>query len=174
MTTHEDRVTAALPHAAELVCAVTDHDDQAVAAVLHRLDRQQLYALAVVLAAHVPDTAPLGDPRRTLTPERIAHLTLAETARRYGTTIGDICSPSRVREVTEARAVAIAVMRNAGLTSVLIGRLVGRDHSTVLYAATRVGENAKLRRIALAIAHHLALPTGALGDADETHLEVVA
>jgi hypothetical protein len=41
--------------ATDLVCLVRDHGTDATGALLDRLDRQGLYALAVTLAAMVPD-----------------------------------------------------------------------------------------------------------------------
>lgn len=57
--TGEDLIAAAELHAAALVCAVIDDDRQAVADALDRLGRQELYALAVLLAALIPDDQPI-------------------------------------------------------------------------------------------------------------------
>lgn len=52
-------VQPALTRATALVGTVRDEDATAVARILDRLDRQQLYALVVVLAAMVPDDQPV-------------------------------------------------------------------------------------------------------------------
>ena len=162
----DDRASAAIPTAAALVCAVADHDPEEVARVLAEVT--DWHALAVVLAGHVPaDSAILG-PTGPLTHDDIAQVLLEETARRFRITVDQIRSADRRREVTDARAVAMAAMRYAGLTSVFIGRVVDKDHTTVLYAASRVGENARLRRVATDLAAHVGVLPGVLGDADET------
>lgn len=51
----------ALNRATELVVMVRDEGTDATGAFLDRLDRQGLYALAVTLAAMVPDDQPVDD-----------------------------------------------------------------------------------------------------------------
>lgn len=55
----DDLIVGAEPAAAALVCAVNDADQDAVRTVLEQLDRRQLHALAVLLAALVPDDRPI-------------------------------------------------------------------------------------------------------------------
>ena len=145
----DERAIATLPAAAALVCAVADHDPDEVAKVLAGVTDWQ--ALAVVLAGHVPPDSPLGVVA-TLSPEQKANAILRETAIRFGLTTAQIRSQDRHREVVDARACAMAAMRYAGLSTPFIGRQVERDHTTVLHAAGRVGENAHLRAIALSMA----------------------
>lgn len=159
--TPDVRAKAALPAAAALVCAVADHDPDEVARIL--ADVTDWQALVVVLAGHVPtDTALTGSGH--LGPEAVALRILTDTARRFDTTIGKLRSTDRHRHVTDARAVAMAAMRYAGLTSVFTGQQVCRDHTTVLHAATRVGESAHLRQVALDIAQLNADRPAELGD----------
>lgn len=165
----DDRAAAVIPTAAALVCAVADHEPDEVARVLAEVT--DWHALAVVLAGHVPaDSAILG-PAGPLTHDDIAKVLLEETARRFRITVDQIRSTDRRREVVDARAVAMAAMRYAGLTSVFIGHVVRKDHSTVLYAASRVGENARLRRVAVDLAALVGVLPGVLGDANETTTE---
>jgi hypothetical protein len=168
----DERAAAAIPTAAALVCAVADHDPDEVARLLGEVT--DWHALAVVLAGHVPaDSAILG-PTGPLTHDDIAQVLLEETARRFRITVEQIRSTDRRREVVDARAVAMAAMRYAGLSSPYIGKVMDRDHSTVLHAAGRVGETARLRRIAVDIAALTGVLPGVLADAGETRLEVVA
>lgn len=51
----------AMNRAAELVVMVRDEGTDAIGAFLDRCDRQALYALAVTLAAMVPDDQPMDD-----------------------------------------------------------------------------------------------------------------
>lgn len=157
------RAKAALPAAAALVCAVADNDADEVADILAGVTDWQ--ALAVILAGHVPVDTPLTGAGQ-LGPEATALRILAATAHRFDTTVGRLRSTDRHRHVTDARAVAMAAMRYAGLTSVFIGQQLNRDHSTVLYAASRVGESARLREAAIDIAQNAADRDGQLGDED--------
>lgn len=60
-TADELLVARVRPLALRLVGIVRDEGQDAVAGVLHPLDLRELYALAVVLAAMVPDDRPLSD-----------------------------------------------------------------------------------------------------------------
>lgn len=157
----DQRAEAATPHAAALVVAVADYDAETIARVLATVNDWQ--ALAVVLAAMVPRSVGVT-MRADMSTYGVATAILEETARRYRIHPDRICSADRHREVTDARAVAMAAMRYAGLTSVFIGSVVGRDHSTVLYAATRVGENPRMRRVAIEIATSTGPIAEVLGD----------
>lgn len=161
-----DPIEDITPRAAALVCAVADHHAADVATALDGLDTAALHALAILLAAQVPDDHPLAQGRTDPpSPDRIVELVLEDTAARFGISPDVIRSAARHREVVQARQVAMAAMRLAGLTSTFIGKAFARDHSTVLFAASRVGEDARLRRISRAIASPWA--TGLLGDESE-------
>lgn len=157
----DERAVAALPDAAALVCAVADHDANEVARVLAGIT--DWHALAIVLAGHVPANSSLKVVG-TLTPEAKAITILRAAAVQFGTTIAVIRSESRQRVDLDARAVAMAAMRYAGLSSTFIGRQTKRDHSTVLYAAARVGENERLRKVALSLAELVGERPDELGD----------
>lgn len=163
--TPDERAVAALPDAAALVCAVADHDPEEVERVLRGVT--DWHALAVVLAGHVPANSSLKVVG-TLTPEAKALTILRAAAVQFGTTIAEIRSDSRHRVDLDARAVAQAAMRYAGLSSTFIGRQTCRDHSTVLTAAGRVGENARLRAVALSLAELVGDRPEFLGDEQES------
>lgn len=84
----EQLIAAAEPHAAALICAVRDRDRLGVARVLRQLDRQELYALAVLLAAGHPDDRPLPEllAEREAVDERAVRACHAACKR------GDVCS----------------------------------------------------------------------------------
>lgn len=160
--------TAVLPNAATLIRAVTTHNKAAVAQALASLtDRAQLEALAVLLAANVSPDSDLGTYAEPLTDFQVADAVLRETCVRFRVRARDVLSTSRRHEHSEARAVAMAACRLAGLSCTYIGRFFKRDHTTVLHAATRVGENRRLQSIAMQIAEPLMRESrGALGDED--------
>lgn len=150
-----------LPTAAALACAIDDQDAEEVAAVLTALSRQELYALAVVLAAHVDTNAPMTPFHG---PERILRQSTRLAARAFGTTPEAIHGGSRQRHVSEARAVALTVSYHATtLSSTAVAEHFGCDHTTVLYAVGRVGESARLRSIAASVKAQL----GIMRPADE-------
>lgn len=148
----QDRATAITPTAAALVCAVSDRDAREVRDLLVPLSHDDLFALAVVLAGAVPDDTVLTG---ALSDEGKVFVAIQSAAQAFDTTRERILSTDRRRNVTDARAVAIAALRLVGLTSIYIGEHFNRDHSTVLHAAGRVGENRRLRRIAKEIANEI-------------------
>lgn len=165
--TPDEQIFAVAPAAAALVCAVADRDPDDVARALDGLDPTGLHALAILLAAHVPDTAPLS--LGTISPEIQMRRAVSLAAAAWRVKPSLILSRSRGRQVLDARAVAMAALRYLGHTTVAIGEAFDRDHSTVVHAASRVGENPRLRRAALEIADQLG-ERGILGD----ELQVVA
>lgn len=156
MTTIDlDQLAAdALPTAAALTVAVADHDQDLVRDVLTGLDTLRLRALAVVLAAHVDPDKPFISRGPVNVVRSAVHLVAA----RYGIT-EHLVHTSRTQVALDARAVACYVGHLAGMSSVAVGRDIGRDHSSVLNAWGRVGANPKLRAIANDIANHLGFPT---------------
>lgn len=139
-------IKRAQPNAAALIEAVADEDPAAVAEVLTTLDRQNLYALAIVLAGQVMPATTEDEKMR----QAVTH-----AAHAFGITTTELLSLSRAREVIDARASAAYVGKLLGLSSVAVGRHIGRDHSTVLHAWGRVGETPRLRGISRRIAEQL-------------------
>lgn len=136
------RESAALATAANLACAVDCRDRTEIERILHPLTRDQLYALAVVLAAHVDVDAPL-EPKYG--PDHLCELAAKRAAEAMDVDVDDVMSPNRNADVVAARAVAMASLRRAGLTTVTIGRHFGRDHTTVVYATEKVARTPRLR-----------------------------
>ncbi len=78
-------------------------------------------------------------------PGRILRLT-AET---WGLDLSDLSGPKRHRHVVEARHVAMYLLRAyTGLSLPEIGKMLHRDHTTVLHGARRVAKSAALRTAA--------------------------
>jgi chromosomal replication initiation ATPase DnaA len=107
-------------------------------------------ALAVMLAAHVPEDARIGK-QPPMSNRRQLDTAVRFVADAFDTTPAAILSPSRRRNDVDARSVAMAALRWAGHTTAWIGGHLGRDHTTVVHATGRVGEDARLR----AVAHEL-------------------
>ena len=69
---------------------------------------------------------------------------LASTAKYYGVTVEDIKSKKKNDKVTNARQVAIYIIRKlTELPFQKIGEFIGRDHSTVMYSIGKVEINIK-------------------------------
>ena len=66
------------------------------------------------------------------------NMTLDTIARRFGVTPKQILGKSRRANVVKARWEVFAALKEEGLSSVAIGRLTNRDHSTVLHALAKL------------------------------------
>lgn len=140
------RIKRARRRAESLAHAIESDDRELVEAVLTPLTREELYALAIVLA------------ERGLPPDPEAELigrAVIEAARRFGVAPRVVLGRARSREVVDARAVVCYVGVLLGLPYVRVGRHLNRDHSTVSHAHGRVGHTPRLRAVAEAIAAEL-------------------
>jgi chromosomal replication initiation ATPase DnaA len=142
-----------LPSAVALSIAVADFDGDAVSRILADLGLSELQALSILLAAHVnldrPLTIDLPDP---VTPDRVVTRAVNLAAEMFCVSPGDLTGDARQRPALDGRAVAMAALRLCGMSSPSVGQAFGRDHSTVLYAQSRVGENSRLRALSQRIA----------------------
>jgi chromosomal replication initiation ATPase DnaA len=152
----ERRADEMLPVAAALAIAVDEEDTDAIERMLTTLSTNQLYALAVVLAAHV-------DPDRPFVRTDIAAATkraARHAAELFDIEVADIFGDSRRREHSEARMVTYYAAQLAGDNYSQIGRVMNRDHTSVISGVTRVGETPRLRAIARQIAERLGWENG--------------
>lgn len=62
---------------------------------------------------------------------------IARIAALHDVDVEDITGPSRVRHVCEARWAVMRELRAAGKSTPRIGRLLNRDHSTVVHGLRR-------------------------------------
>lgn len=136
--------------AAALVCGVADRDETAIRCTLRALSKQQLRDLAVWLARHVDPDVPFTP--RVVGPEAATRDCIDLAATRYGTTPEILRGLSRHREHIDPRHVAAYAARLCGASYPIIGRALNRDHSTIMAAVSRVGENARLRAVGKQIA----------------------
>jgi chromosomal replication initiator protein len=91
----------------------------------------------------------LGDILLASEPRRITpKLVIATAADQFGFTVDELCSPTRKRPLVEARQIAMYVMRElTELSYPSIGeQFGGRDHTTVLHAVNKIGEEMKEKR----------------------------
>ena len=89
------------------------------------------------------DIVPLGD-ENTITPAEIQNM----VARYYGISVDDLAGSSRFQAIARARQVAMYLCREqTNLSLPKIGQLFGnRDHTTVMYACTKISDQMKERR----------------------------
>lgn len=139
-------IKRAIPNATALIAAVANHDEAAVAEVLTTLDVGELHALAIVLASYQAPGSSEAD---------LIRAGVTQAAQRFGIPEAHLRSSSRRQEALDARAVAMYVGWLLGISYSAIGREIGRDHSTVIHAVSRVGETPRLRGIAHNIAEML-------------------
>jgi chromosomal replication initiation ATPase DnaA len=149
---NRDRLAASMiPVAAGLAVAVDEDDPDTVEEILTTLSTQQLYALAVVLAAHIDPEKPLVRADVAGATKRAAH----KAAVLYQVDVTAIFGPSRYQDVTTARVVTYYAAHLLGDTYSQIGRVLNRDHSSVMSGVNRVGADQQLREVARAIARDL-------------------
>ena len=127
-----------------------DHDN--VAALIAPLDVDQLRSLVTLLAAKVdqtmPDTSGNG-------PAAVCEQAIAEAAWTFGTTPEAIVGNERSRTVSDARAVAMSVAREAGLSLPAIAEQFNKDHGSVIHAVRRTAERPRLEDATARISEHL-------------------
>lgn len=149
---NSDNLAASMiPVAAGLAVAVDEDDAEVVEEILTTLSRQQLYALAVVLAAHVDPEKPLVRSDVAGATKRAAH----RAAAFFQIELSALLGRSRYREVLNARAVTYYAAYLLGDTYSQIGRVLNRDHSSVMSGCARVSTDPQLREVAYAIARDL-------------------
>lgn len=142
---------AMTPVAAALSVAVDEENADDVAALLTNLDTRELYALAVVLAAAVDPDKPLVRSAVSAITKRCAR----RAAQLFVLDVADVMGASRQRDVLDARAVTYYAAHLAGDNYSQIGRVMNRDHSTVMAGVSRVATTPRLRTVAEGIAERL-------------------
>lgn len=60
--------------------------------------------------------------------------------REAGITVDELTGPLRYREYVVARQVLCRLLTDRGLSSTQVGRLIGRDHASVLWSLMRVAD----------------------------------
>jgi hypothetical protein len=137
-----------VPHAARLVCGVTERNPAETHDVLLSLDVHGLRALAVVLAASVDPDKPLGGTGAAPNDGQVVGRVALAVTIRTGVSVTSIYGRSRQTDQFEARALVCWIASALGVTSAGIGRALQRDHSTVLNATAKVTATPRLLALA--------------------------
>jgi chromosomal replication initiator protein len=101
-------------------------------------------ALDEALARHVLQSLFAGDQPQQVTAKTI----LDATAKMFGFTLDELCGPNRRRPLVTARQIAMYVMRELTDFSypAIAREFGGRDHTTVIHAVEKIGNQMKERR----------------------------
>lgn len=157
--TTEDRAIAdATQRALNLRHAVACEDRERVAKILQPLAVDDLFALAVVLAAQAPPSD---------TPNERLEAVLMQACSAFGTNTDHVRTQSKRREDLDARAVVSLAAHLLGSSYSQTGRFLGRDHTTVINAVGRASGEPRLRRVAHRIAANLGWDPSMADDQDD-------
>lgn len=127
-------------------------DDAAIAQLIDPLDADQLRSLVSVLAAQVDQAMPETEATG---PAAVCELAASAAAEAFATTAEAILSSGRTQNVSDARAVAMTVAREAGLSLPAIGQHFNKDHGSVIHAVRRTSERPRLANAAARISEHV-------------------
>lgn len=72
-----------------------------------------------------------------LTPRERRHMIIAQVCDRHGVAVEEVMGRSRFKRVCTARKEAYAMLREERLSYPAIGRMFGRDHTTVVDGVQR-------------------------------------
>ena len=117
------------------------------------LDADQLRSLVTVLAVQVDQSMPASSGATG--PAAVCELAINATAPMFGTTSEAILSAARSRPVSDARAVAMTVAREAGLSLPAIAEHFNKDHGSVIHAVRRTADRPRLADAAARLSEHV-------------------
>lgn len=117
----------------------------------------------------------MSRPDGYLVPEELdVDAVVAEVARGFRVTTGEILGRGRARHVHAARVCAMAVIREwTGLSFPAIGRIFNRDHTTVMHAVRKVMGDPDLSRSVRLVVEELLPAPRLFVVADVDHQEAV-
>lgn len=72
---------------------------------------------------------------------------IEDAARLYDVTLEDVLGQSRDRRIVKARQAAMWLLRQRDLSFPAIGAVMGRDHTTVMYACQRIDSDPAVRAL---------------------------
>ena len=147
-------------HAAAFTALVANGNQSAVYDSLEQMNPEQLRSLAIALATPgnttVDSTENVSDEVADVGPDGICAIAIASAAQAFGTTPDAVLSADRHRAVTDARAVAMTAARRGGLTLTSIAAAFGKDHTSVMYAQTKVANTPRLNAVCTRVVDQLA------------------
>lgn len=127
-------------------------DNATIVQLIDPLDVDQLRSLVTVLAAQVHQTMPETEATG---PAAVGEFAASAAAEAFGTTPEASLSSERTQKFSDARAVAMTVAREAGLSLPAIGQHFNMDHGSVIHAVRRTSERPRLADAAARISEHV-------------------
>lgn len=73
-----------------------------------------------------------------MTPREKNLAAVSAIAQRHGYTVEDILGPSRRKHLVHVRRLCVLMLRRKNYSTTEIGRVLGRDHSTIVHALNKV------------------------------------
>ena len=73
-----------------------------------------------------------------MTPREKIHVAIGDIAEPHGYTVEDILGKSRMKHLVSVRRLCVLMLRGRGYSTPEIGRLMNRDHSTIVHALNKV------------------------------------
>ena len=73
-----------------------------------------------------------------MTPRERTHAAINEIAQEHGYTVEDILGPSRLKRLVAVRRLCILMFRDRGFSTLEIGRIMNRCHTTIVHALNKV------------------------------------
>ena len=140
---------------AALVASANQRD---VDNALEQMTGEQLRSLAVALATRVNAAAHTDGADGAVVevgPAAICAIAITTAAQSFGTSRDAILGSDRCRAVTDARAVAMTAARRVGLTLPVIAHYFAKNHTSVMYAQTKVANNPRLDAVCARIVDRL-------------------
>lgn len=71
---------------------------------------------------------------RGMTPKQANIIDMDTIASKHGYTVDDILGKSRMKSLVAVRRQCVVMLRNRGYSTTEIGRIMNRDHSTIVHA----------------------------------------
>lgn len=143
-----------------VLLAVTAPSQAEVSRAVLTCSRDELVAVVERLAKRINDTSSVEVG--AFGPGATCAFVIDTAAREFAVTGEEIRSDSRLRAVSDARAVAMYVARQAGLTFADIGLGFDKDRTGVMYAVNKTAANPRLliaaEKIAASLGESLANP----------------
>lgn len=153
--------------AASFAALVASANQCDVDSALEQMTREEMRSLAVALATQVNAAANAVANTAAnavastdgavveVGPEAICAIAITTAAQSFGASGDAILGSDRCRAVTDARAVAMTAARRVGLTLPVIAHYFGKNHTSVMYAQTKVSNNPRLDAVCARIVDRL-------------------
>lgn len=140
---------------AALVALVAEENHSIIERMLAEMTAEQVRTLAIAMARQVNGTENANGEVADVGPDGICAIAIATAVQAFGTSRDAVLSADRHRPVSDARAVAMTAARRSGLTLPSIASYFGMNHTSVMYAQSKVANNPRLNAVCVRIVDEL-------------------